>query len=182
MNDEIYYKKKYLKYKIKYLNLKGGNIFGNMLGSFTNMVSMNSYSNMIPYQNMGIANNYTNIYTQLLQSGLLTPDNKKIIIQLLSNTATHFLDPTFYPIMISIFEDIILLAGSTETLAIPVILSTIAQLWQNVNLLKMKYPQDFILIRTFLLNNRDKILNLINRYGNYQINQQIYNFFTFIVS
>jgi hypothetical protein len=191
-NNE-YYKKKYIKYKLKYLELKkindiqGGmgwsSVFSsaynytksnpNSISKISNITSnigsnINNFSSKI--YNFGITGfkKYLSLspqYQILVKNGFITPENEKIIFELLQLEISHLVDPFFYPIMLNLIKNILILAGSVETFNPGLVLSALTELYNILNQMKSRYPKDFILLSTFLRNNKDKIFRTINKNG-----------------
>lgn len=181
------YKKKYFKYKNKYLLLKKkeeqkeqvGKGFVDFLSSATDAF-MNSpmgkmgmnlmIKNMPPQQRK--------IYEELKRSGLINEQNKGIFLQLAKNSISHFADPKFYPILFTVIENCVLLATST-TLAPPAVFKVMLDLYGALNNMKEFYPDDFIILSKFIKSNKSKLLNIIHKvgYGNDQIKDLAFNIF-----
>jgi hypothetical protein len=194
MSENDVYLEKYIKYKNKYLNLKkqlstnsnldkletldefGGSGWTDTFKVFSD-VGFNMMISRMPPQ-------YKKIYSDMVNSGLLTESNKKIIFELLKSGLTHLTDPNFYPIMFEIFLNMVILAGSAETLTPPIILAALQRLYASLKELKSQYPNDFVLMKEFLIMNREKILNIVNKYsnGNEMISRMSYDIFTKLVS
>ena len=214
INNNIDYKKKYIKYKLKYLNLKKnknliGSGFSSMFNYIPNVLTMknigtkyipdiskieNIGSKYIPnistMENVGF-NLFINnlppkqqkIFYDLESSGLLTEQNKSIIFGLMSKSLTHFIDPKFYPILFTVFENLVILAGSAETLTIPIIAKALYGLYDSLNDIKKLYPEDFIELQKFLSINKNKLLQVIykNSNANPQIINLMYNVFNKLI-
>lgn len=212
MSENDVYLEKYIKYKNKYLNLKkqlSTNSNPDKLETLNELVKLNELEELNELEKLNelggsswtdtfkvfsdagfnmmlsrMPNQYKKIYSDMVKSGLLTESNKKILFDLLKSGLTHMTDPNFYPIMFEIFEDMVLLAGSAETLTPPVILAALQRLYMALNRLKSLYPNDFMLMKQFLVMNREKILTIVNKYsyGNAMISQMSYDIFTKLVS
>jgi hypothetical protein len=191
-NNE-FYKKKYLKYKSKYLelkknnDLKGGIGMGSIAKTALNFIKSNpnaaagivgsvaSNVQNLPNLSSGISNmafmafetwlSQLPEYQQMVRSGLITPENKAIMFELIKLFVNHLADPSFYPIMFDIIKNVLILAGSAETLNPLMVISALTELYNILNIMKSKYPKDFILLSTFLRNNRNKIFNMISSRG-----------------
>lgn len=184
INDEnilnFEYKEKYLKYKNKYLKLKkkiksndeiDGGSWGTLASSALNFAKSN------PNLTDGLSNialigfktflSQSPEYQKLVRSGLITPQNSDLMFQLIKLEISHLADPTFYPIMLRLIKNILILFGSAETLNPITIITSLKDLYSILNELKLKYPQDFILISTFLYTNKNSILNLIGKISSY---------------
>ena len=188
------YKKKYLKYKSKYLKLKkqidnaeGGGSWDSLTKSAMDFTKSNSNvtsgivnsisSNMknIPNISSGLTNaaitsfetylSHLPQYQELVKSGLMTQQNKEIMYELMKLEVSHLADPTFYPIMFDLIKNILILAGSAESFNPPLVLGALSNLYNILNTMKTKYPQDFILLSTFLRNNKTQIFNAIKTRG-----------------
>jgi len=160
--QEEYYTIKYIKYKEKYIRMQGG-FLRNMIGKMM--------TKTIP------GGNFYELYREISESGLINNENKEIIMQLINNGIHHLTDITYYPLVLSIFKNLLLLIGSAETLTPPLILFTLGKLKSSLMELKMKYPDDFILLSKFLSTNREKILPIINNFSmmNPEINKIAYD-------
>ena len=187
-----HYKKKYFKYKFKYLELKHNNIEGG-LGWDTLTKSALNFTKTNPTAAAGIfgtiasnvqqlpdlSSGLSNIaltgfikylsqlpeYQQLVKSGLMTPQNEKLMFELIKLEIGHLADPSFYPIMFDLIKNIIILSGSAETFNPVMVLSALSELYNILNVMKEKYPKDFILLSTFLKNNKDKIFSIVSSIG-----------------
>lgn len=179
---------KYIKYKKKYLLLKNhdkiskisdsiGGLGWSDIVNITTDVGINIMVANLPFK-------YKKIYSDMVNSGLLTKENKEIIFQILKNGLKHLTDPNFYSIMFKIFECMSILAGSVETLTIPLIIESLQGLYIALEQLKKLYPEDFILIKKFLLLNREKIFKMIEKYGygNSTVNKLYYDIFVNLIS
>jgi len=195
-NNE-FYKKKYLKYKLKYLELKksfdnenmqGGIGWTNLMSYAKNFVKSNPNAaaglmgNVASgVSNLNLSNGISNIgligfktflsqspqYQELVHSGLMTPQNEAIMFELLKLFIGHLADPLFYPIMLNIIKNIMILAGSVETFNIELVLPALNNLYTILNEMKadIKYQRDFILLTVFLRDNKAKIFNQIKSRG-----------------
>ena len=189
----VYYKKKYLKYKSKYLELKKKNNIEGGLGGLGIDTLAKSAFNFIK-SNPNVASEITSLfssnlpnllsglsditlvkfgtylsqspqYQQLVNNGFITPQNELIIFELLKLEISHLADPSFYPLMFDLIKNIVILSGSVETFNPIIVLSALTELYNILNAMKSKYPRDFILLSTFLRNNKDKIFGLISLRG-----------------
>ena len=199
IEKNVQYKYKYLKYKLKYLELRkiidldskgGGNwdTFGKSALSYvssnynsnSNLASgivnrIGSISSNIPNISSGIENviltgfkRYFMVspqYQQLVNSGLMTRENQAIMYELLKLEISHLADPSFYPIMFDLIKNVLILAGSAETFNPIMVLGALKDLYRILNIMKIKYPKDFILLSTFLRTNKDKIFYALRTQG-----------------
>ena len=104
-------------------------------------------------------------YQQLVQAGLMTPENQAIMYELVKLEISHLADPSFYPIMFELIKNILILAGSTETFNPITVLAVLKNLYRILNTMKIKYPRDFILLSSFLRTNKDKIFYALRSQG-----------------
>jgi len=122
-------------------------------------------------------------YQQLVRSGLMTPENEALMLELIKLEISHLADPSFYPIMANLIKNILILAASAETFNPVTIISALASLYSILNTLKAKYPKDFILLTTFLRANKDKIFHQIRARGiNYPGLKTQFNMFMNLIS
>lgn len=104
-------------------------------------------------------------YQQLVQAGLMTPENQAIMYELVKLEISHLADPSFYPIMFELIKNILILAGSAETFNPITVLAALKNLYRILNTMKIKYPRDFILLSSFLRTNKDKIFYALRSQG-----------------
>jgi hypothetical protein len=173
MENDYNYKKKYLKYKHKYLILKKKNQVGK--GFFTDVAS-NLIQSQIQGQNLqGIPElqglqSQQEMINELKQ--FITPDNIHIFKKLILSLTTHIFDPKFYTMLVVTIKSLLTLFGSVET-ANPVM----ALISANNALINMKqtFPKEFELLKEFFKANRQQILQIINSKYPGIFNDQRYN-------
>ena len=164
MNTRNDYKNKYLKYKIKYLELKNG-------GGLSKYVDMYKYGvNLIKNKKLNINDmikylpqTQQQFFIKLKNSGLLTSENTKILEKLYLNFSTHITDPNYYSIIKQVFEYMIELV-SFVNFDKSKFINIIDQLNNLLIQLKNLYPEDFELLRSFFNKNKNQILGLIQKY------------------
>lgn len=102
-------------------------------------------------------------YQQLVKSGLMTPQNEAMMFELIKLELSHLTDPSFYPIMFDLIKNIIIC--SAKTVNPLMVLSALKNLYDILNVMKTKYPKDFIILSTFFKNNKKKIFDAIKSKG-----------------
>ncbi len=180
--EEEKYKKKYLKYKSKYLMLKyqlNNQQKGN--GLMDSMIKMSqSFPNMmtkgIPMANMmtqfgppGMSGNQQQSVMMLQQ--FVTPQNMQIFTKIVGSLFTHILDPRFYPMLALIIKDITFLMGSATT-ANPLVV--MYSLNNALNNMRSTFPKEFMLLKQFFMSNRHKIIPILQKHNPMLFNDATY--------
>lgn len=157
-------------------------IMGTVASGVSNLASSDGLSNMAL---MGFKTflSHSPQYQQLVRTGLMTPQNEAIMFELMKLEISHLSDPSFYPIMVDIIKNIMILAASAETFNPMAVMSALSSLYSILNTLKVKYPKDFILLTTFLRANKDRIFHQIRARGmNYPGLETQFNIFMNLIS
>jgi hypothetical protein len=151
------------------------NATAGIIGSVGSMASMASNIKNLPTTSSGLTDvgitafktYLTQLpqYQELVKSGFITPQNEAIMLELIKLEVGHLADPSFYPIMFDLIKNIMILAGSAETFNPTLVMSSMVNLYNVLNTMKTKYPKDFVLLSTFLRNNKSKIFNAIRTRG-----------------
>lgn len=184
------YKKKYLDLK-KNINIEGGGSFSSLANSafefaksnpeFTSSLASGIASNVsdFKFSDLNFSNMLSNVafigfktflsqspeFRDLVNSGLMTPENQALMFELLKLNISHLADPSFYPIMLALIKNVLILAGSVQSFNASTVFFALKDLYNILNTLKVKYPKDFILLTTFLRNNKEKIFHQIRKKG-----------------
>jgi len=138
-----------------------GKINPAQLAKFIPNINPKNLETLIPYLKT-ISPEFANSYNQLEKSGLITDENKQIIFEILKNSLSHLADPQFYVIVAKIFENVAIFAVSTETIQPEGIAKALAGLYSILSELKSRYPNDFVLISTFIEKNKNQIFKMVN--------------------
>ncbi len=177
--NENDYKKKYLKYKTKYLKLKKLNQEGSGFidKAFGIAKHIPVYGSIISTAQSQFNNFSAVAGPQLEMIELLkkfaTPQNSVLLTKLIASFATHLTDPTFYPMIISIGKDIAFLMGSAAT-ANP--LFVMLRLNSTLGTLKSTFPKEFVLLKEFFVSNRHIIIPVLKKYNPMLVNDASYSF------
>jgi hypothetical protein len=140
-------------------------MFSNVISNVHNLPSLSSGLSNIAIIGFKTFLAQSPQYRQLQESGLMTPQNEEIMFELLKLEISHLIDPSFYPIILNLIKNIVILAGSAESFNPVMVLSALKELYNILNIMKTKYPKDFYLLSTFLINNKDKIFYQLRSNG-----------------
>lgn len=167
------YKSKYLKYKLKYLELKKqsiesvyGYVGGGIMDSITNM-GFNMYLDFLPPNQRAIFNKF---------------QRKDLLIKLLKSSLSHGLDTQFYTNYLVPFIKYVTILVSSEVSPVNAIVAA-RGLYSILNNMKhdLKYYQDFINLREFMLANEALFKNIVKQYNMPQLSDLFYDIFVKLI-